>query len=903
MEQLILIDGNSLLFRAFFAMRPMVTSKGIHTQGVFAFINMLNKIIGDYNPDYMAVAFDMKEKTFRHDKYSGYKAGRQQTPIELLSEIPLLHDVLRAMNIAVLELPKYEADDIIGTLSVAATREGRKTLIISGDKDELQLVDTNVNVLINKKGMSEFDIYDIDAMKERYNLTPHQFIDLKALMGDKSDNIPGIMGIGEKKGISLLEKYGNLENIIEHADEIPGKMGENVRSGIDSARLSQWLATINTEVPIEFTWEELKFIEPDYDALIDIYKELEFNAFIKKLKSSGVVSSNGKNYSSTISGTSSDIEYDSSDTIKWNEEFDRTEKIDIDSFIKRVPAESEVFIEISTDASHVSIPSFDYVSLYCQEMKIFGAGAVTPLNACIIASSIADKKYKLSGCGIKRILYTLGSYSDEEFIPSYDVIIAEYLLDPTRSKYSLEKLLLRYCDYAADDNEASYLDENTNESSEKLDSKKCLRRLFYISKVKDKQNRYIEDDELTELFEKIEMPLSETLAKMEIQGIKCDAEILKSIGSNLEEKINSLELSIYEYAGEKFNVNSPKQLSQILFEKLEIPYPKTRGKSGSYSTAVDVLEKLKDDYQIVSDVLEYRKVAKLRSTYVEGLIPLIAHDGRIHPHFMQTVAATGRLSCTEPNLQNIPIRDDYGRQIRKAFVTQGDDGIFTGSDYSQIELRILASLSGDEAMIDDFNQGKDIHRATAARVFDIPEEEVTPLDRTKAKAVNFGVIYGMSGFGLGESLKISRSDGQKYINDYFGKHPAVKQYLDGCISEGENMHCVRTYFGRLRQIHEFESRKFMDREIAKRLAMNTPIQGTAADVIKIAMNSVHEELRRRNLKSKLILQIHDELIVEGPENEVEEVKELLDSCMRGAADFAVELTCDIHSGKTWYELK
>ena len=419
------------------------------------------------------------------------------------------------------------------------------------------------------------------------------------------------------------------------------------------------------------------------------------------------------------------------------------------------------------------------------------------------------------------------------------------------------------------------------------------------------QSKSLDEKGLRQLFDTCEMPLVRTISAMELEGITCDPDILGSIGNEITEKITVLEQNIYSEAGTEFNINSPKQLGTILFEKLGIPYPKAKGKSksGSYSTAADILDKLKDSYSIVADILEYRKLAKLNSTYVEGLKSVIAEDGKVHPHFMQTVAATGRLSCTEPNLQNIPVRDDYGRLIRKAFVTESDSNSFTGSDYSQIELRILASLSGDESLISDFRQGKDIHKATAARVFDIPEDEVTPLDRTRAKAVNFGVVYGMSGFGLGESLNISRTEGQRYINDYFAKHKAVKDYLDRQIEEGEQNREVRTYFGRVRQIPEFASRKFMERELAKRLAMNTPIQGTAADVIKIAMNSVSAELEKRGLKSRLILQIHDELIVEGPDSEMEEVKQVLDECMRGAADLAVELTVDIHSGKTWYELK
>lgn len=887
MKKLILIDGNSLLFRAYFAMRPMVTSKGIHTQGVFAFINMLNKIIKDYEPDYIAVAFDMKEKTFRHKEYDAYKAGRQQTPIELLSEIPWMHRVLEAMNIAVLEMPGYEADDIIGTLSVHGTEAGLRTLVISGDKDELQLVSPSVSVLINKRGMSEFDVYDEAAMKERYNLTPQQFIDLKGLMGDKSDNIPGVPGIGEKKGIALLEQYGSVEGVLEHADEIKGKMGENIRANADSARMSKWLATIKTDTPVEFTWEDLEYTSPDTEKLIEVYTELEFNSFIKKLQSEGVITEDAP--------VSSGADLQAA--------FSEIEIISAEDFISKTADNAVIFAEAVTDASHLRQPEFTALALYESLSNTGCIISFTPMDISLWLDRILAKNYRICGCGLKKVAYAFLSYAGRTPEPYYDVKIAEYLLDPNRQKYPLDKLLLRHAGYAAQESETALLSDDASYDTNNYSAEDCLKRAFYSSAVKEKQEILLEDKGLKKLFDTCEMPLVRTISAMELEGIKCDPEILGSIGKEITDKIAVLEHEIYEEAGSDFNINSPKQLANILFEKMGIPYPKAKGKTGSYSTAADVLDKLKDSYTIVADVLEYRKLAKLNSTYVEGLSAVIGDDGKVHPHFMQTVAATGRLSCTEPNLQNIPIRDDYGRLIRKAFVTESDSNSFTGSDYSQIELRILASLSGDESLIDDFRQGKDIHRATASRVFDIPEDEVTPLDRTRAKAVNFGVVYGMSGFGLGESLNISRSEGQKYINEYFAKHKAVKSYLDGRVEEGEKNREVRTFFGRVRQIPEFASRKFMERELAKRLAMNTPIQGTAADIIKIAMNSVSAELEKRGLASKLILQIHDELIVEGPDSETEEVRDVLDKCMRGAADLAVELICDIHTGKTWYELK
>lgn len=887
MKKLILIDGNSLLFRAYFAMRPMVTSKGMHTQGVFAFVNMLGKILNDYEPSHIAVAFDLKGGTFRHDVYKEYKAGRLKTPPELLSQIPMLHDVLEAMNIAVLEVPQYEADDIIGTVAARAEKDGLDTLVISGDKDELQLIGEHVNVLINRRGMSEFDLYDIDAMRERYNLTPEQFIDLKGLMGDSSDNIPGVPGIGEKKGIALLEQYGTLENIIDHADEIKGKMGENLRDNIETARMSKWLATINTQAPVEFEWADLEYTDPDTEKLLAIYTELEFNSFIKKLQAG--MNSDG---SSDITGASD-----------FDDEFGAVTRIDLEGFLREVSGGSEVYIEAAANADHIAEPGIRYICLYSKEKNLACIKETTPLDCSITVDQISEKAYRLCGCGLKRILYSMLSKSDTDLIPCYDAMIAEYLLDANRQKYTLDKMLLRYAGYAARETEAEIMADDISYDSSDVSPDDLLKRAFYVSKIRRAQQSALDENRLMSLFDDCEMPLVLTLARMELAGIKCEPSILKGIGEELAENIEKTEKEIYAEAGCSFNINSPKQLGVILFENMKIPYPKAgKNKSGSYSTAADILDKLRDDHKIVDDVLAYRKLAKLKSTYVDGLLPLIGADGRVRPHFMQTVAATGRLSCTEPNLQNIPIRDDYGRLIRKAFVAEKGD-LFTGSDYSQIELRILAALSGDESLIADFRAGKDIHRATASRVFDMPEDEVTALDRTRAKAVNFGVVYGMSGFGLGESLNITRSDAQRYINEYFAKHKAVKDYLDRRIETGEESREVRTYFGRVRKLPEFASRKFMERELAKRLAMNTPIQGTAADIIKIAMNSVSSELRRKGLESRLILQIHDELIVEGPEREADEVKEILESCMMGAADLDVDLVCDIHAADTWYGLK
>jgi DNA polymerase-1 len=866
--RLVMIDGNSLLFRAYFAMRPMVTKDGVYTQGVFAFINMLKKILDDYEPDYIGVAFDMRAKTFRHEKYPEYKAGRLKTPVELLSEIPIMHTVLDAMNIRTMEMETFEADDIIGTVTAKASESGIESYIITGDKDELQLVDGNTKVVINRKGMTEFDVYDEAAMQERYGLTPTQFIDLKGLMGDKSDNIPGVPGIGEKKGTALLKEYGSVEGVLDHADEIKGKMGENIRANADMARLSKELATIKRDVPIEFTFDELKYTEPDYDRLVEVYKKLEFNAFLNRLNRS----------------TEADLAGE--DEKRSEEEISKIETVTAEGFLSAVEKGSDVVVSFETDGNHLAKPEMDSYSLFSPEKNIYTRCELTPLDAGAQLERLRDAGFRLTGHSVKDGIYTAMSYGVYGFDLAHDTEVAEYLIDPNRSRYDLDKMLVKY----------------TGISLGGEDIQDDIHRLYYIHCVAAGQRKYIDEHGLGDVMDEIEMPLIEVMASMEHCGMQVEEDVLKETGRDLDEKIASLESSVYEKAGREFNINSPKQLGTVLFDELGLPYPKrSKGKNG-WSTSADVLDKLKGSYPIVSEVLEYRKYTKLKGTYIDGLLSLIADDGRIHPHFNQTVAATGRISCTEPNLQNIPVRDDYGRNIRKAFVAP-EGRTFVSADYSQIELRILAALSGDEELIAAFNRGDDIHRITASRVFEIPYDEVTPLDRSRAKAVNFGVIYGMSGFGLSEELMITRSEAQRYIDEYFEKHPAVKKFLDDQIETCKKEKCVRTISGRIRQIPEIDSRKYMERQLANRLAMNTPIQGSAADIIKIAMNSVYRELRGRGMKSSLVLQVHDELIIEADDAEIDDVKDLLVRNMQSAADLSVDLICDLNTGKTWYELK
>lgn len=863
MKRFVIIDGNSLLFRAFFAMREMVTRDGIYTQGVFAFINMLNKILEDYHPYYIAVAFDMKAPTFRHTAYPEYKAGRLKTPMELLSQIPLMQEVLQAMNITVLEKEGFEADDLIGTMTAKAADAGLESLIITGDKDALQLVGENTYVVLNRKGMTDFDLYDLEKMQERYGLTPQEFIDLKGLMGDKSDNIPGIPGVGEKKGITLLKEYGSVEGVVAHADEIKGKLGENVRANLEEAELSKWLATIKRDVELPVSWPELAYGEPDYDRLIALYKKLEFKKFLQNLERQ------------TPDEVTVEPEKDLLEGVK---------EVSYEDLLDSLKNNRTLIIEMDTDDNHKQLPEVKGVRLYNPEQMHYAECTVTPLDFEIRMGSLLDKEPELVGLGLKPMAYTLLQYGMDRFTLHHDVEVAEYLLDPNRSKYNLTNMFLHY-------------------ANETLDGEDAQKRLVALDCIYRKQLSALEEKEMLSLFRDCEMPLIRTIAGMESQGMKINPEMLKSAGEELDTQIAKLEAEVFEEAGTTFNINSPKQLGEVLFETMGIPYPKkTKGKN-KYSTAADVLEKLEEDYPVVSKVLMFRKASKLKSTYVDGLLGLIGSDGRIHPHFNQTVAATGRLSCTEPNLQNIPIRDENGRNIRKAFMVSEPENVFVGSDYSQIELRLMAALSGDPVLLEAFRTGEDIHRLTASRVFDIPMEDVTPLDRSRAKAVNFGVIYGMSGFGLSENLGITRKDAQRYIDDYFEKHQAVKDYLDRQVEIGKENFEVKTIMGRIRQIPEFKSRRYMDQQLAARLAMNSPIQGSAADIIKVAMNKVDAELREREMKSKLVLQIHDELIVEAVPEELEQVEELLRRNMENAVELSVPLDCDMHSGKTWFDLK
>lgn len=911
--KIIIIDGNSLINRAYYAMqRPMITKSGLYTHGVYGFLNMLNKINTDYQPDYITVAFDRKAPTFRHLEYADYKAGRKKMPPELAMQLPLLKEVLAAMNVKMLEIDGYEADDIIGTVAKRAEAEGYDPLIISGDKDELQLATKKTKVLITRKGISEFDLYDEAAMYEKYGFSPEQFIDFKGLMGDPSDNIPGVPGVGEKTALKLVQEYGSVANLIANTDQITSQtLRTKIEENAQLALMSRRLATINTEVPIEINFDEFKAEEPDYDALIDLYIKLEFNSFLKKLQPLR----QEKNDSEKADKNAAVVHHavaEAKDRSSLEQILIAREK-DLDALREDLKEDQTIVLKVFNDRNHKDIPIVYGISILSTRASYFivteGTGLLPLLGKIILRDGI-----RLTGHNLKDDYYALlangfGSLTASEktytiFDTGFDTSIAQYVIDPSRSDYGLKSMMLEYFHEDLED-EASFLSDNgqvgflsqTDQKYMEYGAKWCVS----VEKLTNVLSHKLTYEDLETVFYEVELPLIEVLASMEYHGFSVDRKELTDAGMIIGEKIEELTARIYELAGEEFNINSPLQLGAVLFDKLGLPYGK-KTKRG-YATGIEVLEKLKDDYEIVSLILDFRMYSKLKSTYIEGLLPLIHRDNKIHAHFQQTVAATGRISCTEPNLQNIPIRQELGRKLRKAFVTESEDYVLVGADYSQIELRILAHLSQDPLLIEAFNQGDDIHKITASKVFGVPEDQVTPLQRSNAKAVNFGVIYGMSGFGLSTELNITRKEAERYIGEYFKKYSKVKEYLDGLVASCKEKGYVTTFMKRKRIIHEINASNYMVRQLGERLAMNSPIQGSAADIIKLAMIKVYRELAKQKTKSKLILQVHDELIIQTHKTELEKVKKLLKENMENAVKLSVTMNAEVSEGKNWYDLK
>lgn len=896
-DRIIIIDGNSLINRAYYAMqRPMITREGIYTQGIFGFLNMLNKINQDYPSGYITVAFDRKAPTFRHEEYAEYKAGRKKMPPELAMQLPVLKEVLRAMNIKLLEIDGFEADDIIGTVAREAEEKGLFPLIISGDKDELQLASHKTQVLITKKGISEFEIYDHQAMIDKYGFPPDQFIDYKGLMGDSSDNIPGLPGVGEKTAGRLIQEYGTIENLIAHSSEIKQeRLRSNIEENASLALMSKRLATIHLNVPIDIDFEEFRNEEPNFDELITIYSKLEFNSFLKKMKS-------------PTEGMTSQPE-----TVRESIE-KRVEVLDSTKKIKDSILQEGLYLKVFTDGNHVNKTRIDglvftsgnrcfYVDGQREDLLLFFAKEVIQREIPIMGHNLVRDYFALF-----RLLGNpqdfLPEGRDSFFITAFDSAVVQYILDPSRSNYDLKVLMAEYY-HEEFLSEEEFVKQSGQINLFGEDKEKRMEYGWAWCRAVDNLRILLEEkckeQEAVELANDLELPLVEVMASMEYWGFTTDQGELKTIGKEIEGRLKELTERIIRLAGEEFNINSPAQLGPILFEKLGLPAGK-KTKTG-YSTNAEVLERLVDDHEIVPAILEYRTLSKLKSTYVEGLLPLIGEDGKIHPHFQQTVAATGRISCTEPNLQNIPIKQDYGRRLRKAFKTSDDRYTLVSADYSQIELRLLAHLSGDPLLLEAFRREDDIHTITASRVFGVPEEEVTPLQRSNAKAVNFGVIYGMSGFGLSTELNITRKEAERYIEEYFGKYTKVKEYMDRAVAQAKETGYVTTVLNRRRNIPEIKASNYVVRQLGERLAMNSPLQGSAADIIKLAMLRVYRRLLSKGMKSRLILQVHDELIIEAQEQELEEIKNLIEDGMVHAMSLLVPLAVEVNWAQDWYSLK
>ncbi|MCG8484689.1 MAG: DNA polymerase I [Clostridia bacterium] len=881
-KRIVVIDGNSLINRAFYALPPLMNKEGLYTNAVYGFANMLNKIVEEYTPKYLAVAFDKKAPTFRHKEFADYKAGRKKMPLELAQQMPLLKELLEYMNISIIELDGFEADDLIGTIVKKAEEVDMEPVVITGDKDALQLASDKTQIIITRKGISEFEAYDQNAFEEKYGITPEQFIDLKGLMGDQSDNIPGVPGIGEKTGLKLIQAFGSVNNLIENLDQIKSvKQREKLEENAQLAVMSRRLAEINVNVPVDISFEEYTFNRPDTEKLITFYNKLEFYSLISKIKKS--------QSESEESGT---VNIDDIKTHMVNN------KEELHAIKEMLQPNDEVIIKIFSDASHMRASSVSGISLLIQDTYIY-----FQLNEVIldeVVTLLNDCHLKITGHDLKKEVFVLLHLGVENFDISFDTAIAQYLIQPERRNYNLNDLALEYFNVKMDEmTENSQLEffSDTNKENFNIGLQWCS----VTAEIRDVLKEKLKSEDLTELYYNIELPLVEVLAQMEFSGFTVDKDTLIVTGEKLKADIEIISGKIYDLAGENFNINSPKQLGPILFEKLDLPFAK-KTKTG-YSTSVDVLEKLKDKHDIIPQIMEYRTLNKLKTTYIDGLLPLInPHTHKIHAHFNQTVTTTGRISCTEPNLQNIPIKQEAGRLLRKAFIAE-DDYVLMGADYSQIELRVLAHLSNDPTLIEAFMTDQDIHTITASKVFDVDPSEVTSLQRSNAKAVNFGVIYGMSDYGLSENLHITRKEAAQYIDEYFKKYSTVKDFMDKMIEMCKEKGYVTTIMNRKRHVPEITSRNYNIRSFGERLAMNTPIQGSAADLIKIAMIDVYNALKEKKVRSKLILQVHDELILNVHKDEIDMIKDILVEKMEKAYTLSVPLKVDLNIGSNWYELK
>lgn len=897
-KKLVLIDGHSILNRAFFGLPDLTNSQGVHTNAVYGFLNIMFKILEEEKPDYLTVAFDVHAPTFRHKMFEEYKGTRKPMADELRQQVPLIKEMLKAMGITIVEKEGYEADDILGTLSVKAEKEGMDVAVISGDRDLLQLATEHVMIRIpkTKKTGTEIENYLADDVVEKYGVTPKEFIDVKALQGDTADNIPGVPGIGEKTAGALIAKYHSIEAVYEDAPNVkPPRASKNIVEFWDQAVMSKELATIITDAPVDY-----EFKDAQIDGIDSLYteeafmmcKRLEFKNLLPRFDVQAPKNNVEENFKVISDKKSLD------DIIK------RASKKDVAfSIIPGKPGGEDTDGQLSLFEQN---DTNDYIAL----VLVFSEEDIYFIKTGKeITSDYLNKQLEALDANtwispdLKKNLHLMkaGGFTPDERKKYFDMTVAAYLLNPLLGDYPYDGVAKDYLSIVLS-SKKDYLGKLTCEQMIKEDEKKVVDYACYEAYIAWKSKEILESNlkekGMYELYENIEMPLVFVLYDMEKEGIRADGDKLKEYSRELAISINKIEKRIYEEAGEEFNINSPKQLGVVLFEKLQLPNEK-KTKTG-YSTSAEVLDKLAPDHPIVADVLEYRQLSKLKSTYADGLINFIEQDGKIHTTFNQTITATGRLSSTDPNLQNIPIRIELGKLIRKVFLPE-EGHLFVDSDYSQIELRVLAHLSDDEKLIEAFKNGQDIHRSTASLVFDTPFDEVTDIQRRNAKAVNFGIVYGISAFGLANDLNIGRKEAQAYIDSYFEKYPKIKAFLDKTVSEAKEKGYIKTMFGRIRPIPELSSSNFMQRQFGERVAMNSPIQGTAADIIKIAMIRVHDRLLKENLKSKLILQVHDELLIETAEDEKEYVIELLEEEMHKAADLKVSMEVGTECGYDWYD--
>ena len=882
-KRLIIIDGNSIINRAFYALPDMTNSEGLHTNAVYGFTRMLFKIIDDYKPTHISVAFDKKAPTFRHKEYADYKAGRKKMPDELGQQLQPLKELLDTFNIHRMEIAGYEADDLIGTVAKMGEDNDFEVYIVTGDKDAIQLASNKTTTLITKKGVGEVEEYNYDSVVERYEMTPTQFIDLKGLMGDKSDNIPGVPGIGEKTGIKLIKEFSSIENIIENIDQLKGSVKKKIEENKEQAIFSKKLATIIRDVPIEISLDELSYGDYDKKAVIEEFKKFGFTTLIKQVLAMD------------------DIEGES--TVEEKIELKISHLDNVLEFKKEVEKTNKLFIKTVSKVGNILEQNLMYVFLSADGENIY---YINDEELELIKDIISNEEIKKIGYNLKDDYLAFKPYNIEINNMFFDIAIGEYLIDSKSStSYECSDIAMKYLTKKIKSQEellgkGAKAKKFSDLSLEELSTYfgEILNTVYNVYPMMEKT---FKDMDMEYLFYDVEMPLVEVLGSMEYCGMAVDKNQLNELGNKFKEIISNLEEEIFSLAGEKFNINSPKQLGVILFEKLELPVIK-KTKTG-YSTSADVLEKLRDKHEIIDKITEYRQIVKLNSTYVEGLLGIINPiSGRIHSSFNQTITTTGRISSTEPNLQNIPVKTEMGREIRKVFIAD-EHSKLVDADYSQVELRVLAHMSGDKHMIEAFQNDIDIHSKTASQIFGVDVNDVSSKQRSEAKAINFGIVYGKTDFGLSQDLNIPVPQAKAYIESYFANYDKIKVFMDDAIKNATDNGYALTIFNRRRYIPEINSSNFMVRNQGKRFAMNAPIQGSAADIIKIAMVNVFNRLKDENLKSKLILQVHDELIVEAIEEELDKVCNIVKEEMESAVNLQVHLDVDLNVGNSWFETK